>query len=337
MGNKYPLLMLLLSAFSQPLMADSHPDKGQAFTIPDKQLTMPAGWEAKPIQYSDSAKDADLVINFGQQTYPAMHELVKQYAKDNHLKIVVTSGTCGVSAGKLLQKSLDSGTFCCPPDSKDRLPGLEFHTIAISALAIFVNQKNPVHVITTDEARRILQGKIRNWSELDSGKKYNYTIRPQARLHCKQRPGHWTLILKDLQHFSPTLKEVGVIPDLVAKVGQEEDAVSIETPFMIGAYQKDPVKMLKLDGFAATDIDYVASGKYPFYRTYNMTTWSKGGKQRKEALKLINFLKGHLENNYHQYAMVPVSKLKKAGWKFKGDELIGEPDGSKLALIPPQH
>ncbi len=337
MEHKHFIMSFLLFLTMQPLMADTQNAKGKAFTNPEKQLKMPAGWDAKPIKYSDKIKDVDLVISFGQQTYPALHKLVEQYARDNKINIVIQSGTCGVSAGKLLRKSLDSGTFCCPPDSKDRLPGLEFHTLAISALAVFVNAKNPIDVITTDEARRVFQGKIRNWSELASGKPFENTIRPHARLHCKKRPGHWTLLLKSQEQFSPILKEVGVIPDLVAKVGQLDDAISIETPYMINLYKKDPVKMLKIDGFSPKDIDYVASGKYPFYRTYSMTTWSKGGKQKQLTNKLIKFLRSHIEENFHTYAMVPISKLKKAGWKFKGDELVAEPNGKKLAFYPPQN
>lgn len=337
MDYKPLMISILLTAVTQPLFADSNNAKGEAFTNPDVHLTMPAGWETNPIQYGKEAKDADLVISFGQQTYPALHKLVEQYGKDNNLKIIIQSGTCGVSAGKLLRKSLDSGTFCCPPGGKDRLPGLEFHTIAISGLAVFVNEKNPLDVITTAEARQIFQGKIRNWKELKGAGSFDNTIRPHARLHCKKRPGHWTLLLKSQEQFGPMLKEVGVIPDLVAKVGQLADSVSIETPYMIKAYQKDPVKILKIDGFSPADIDYVASGKYPFYRTYSMTSWNRDGGHKQQTMKLIRFLRDHIEKHYQEYAMVPVSKLKKAGWKFKGDELIAEPAGGKLAFYPPRH
>lgn len=328
------VLMLLLATTS---LADTEKLRGQAFSSPEAHLKMPAGWDTQPVKYPDKIKDADLVISFGQQTYPALHKLVMQYAKDNNIKIVIQSGTCGVSAGKILRKTLDSGTFCCPPSKRDRLPGLEFHTLAISALSVFVNQNNPVNSISKDEARKIFQGKIRKWSELSEAKSFDSTVRPHIRLHCKKRPGHWTLMIKNQEQFSPILKEVGVIPDLVAKVGQLEDSVSLETPYMINLYKKGPVKMLKIDGHSPTDINHVATGKYPFYRTYSMTTWSQGGKQKQNVMKLIKHLRNHIEQNYQKYSMVPVSKLKKAGWKFRGDELIAEPNGKNLAYYPPQH
>jgi len=337
MAYKLLIISSLLIAASQPVLADSPHDRGKAFVSPKHALKMPKGWESKPVEYDKKIKDADLVVSFGQQTYPALHRLVEQYGKQNNMKIVIQSGTCGVSAGKLLRKTVDSGTFCCPPGEKDRLPGLEFHTIAISSLAIFVNKQNPVDAISHQEARKIFQGKIRNWKELESGKSFDNTIRPHARLHCKKRPGHWTLLLKDQAQFSPILKEIGVIPDLVAKVGQVDESVSIETPFMIDSYKKGEIKMLKIDGHVPTDTDYVASGNYPFYRTYNMTTWSEAGKQRDKTLQLISFLRDHIEKNYTQYSLVPISKLKKAGWKFRENELVGEPTGKNLAFIPPQH
>lgn len=317
--------------------AASNSLRGDTFSNPANTLKMPPGWEAKGVDYGKKVAEADLVISFGQQTHPALHKITEQYARDNKLKIVIQSGTCGVSAGKLLRKAIDSGTFCCPPSVRDRLPGLEFHTIAISALSVFVNEKNPLDAITTKQARRIFKGKIRHWNELKTAKSLDNPIKTQARLHCKKRPGHWTLLLKNQEQFSPTLKEVGVIPDLIAKVGQLTDSISIETPFMINTYKKGPVKMLKIDGHSPSDIDYVASGKYPFYRTYSITTWGNGGKQRERAIKLISFLRQHIEKNAQQLSMVPVSKLKAAGWKFKGDELVAEPNGSKLAAVPPQH
>ncbi len=310
--------------------------RGNSFSDPHKLMAMPEGWASQATAYEKGLEDADLVVSFGQQTYPALHEEVERYAKQHGLKIVIQSGTCGISAGKLLHKNIDSGAFCCPPGETDRLPGLEYHTIAISAIAVFVNSKNPQDNVSTAEAQEIFHGKIRNWNDLAPKQSLNEPIATEARLHCKARPGHWTLLLSKQELFSPTLKEVGVIPDLVAKVGQEQNAVSIETPFMINTYSKPgTVKMLTLDGHAPTETSYVASGKYPFYRTYSLTTWGQGKAKREQTMQLITHLQNYIEQNHQRYGMVPVSMLKAAGWKFRGDELIGEPTGQSLALLPP--
>lgn len=300
-----------------------------------KFVSMPAEWAAQDVVHEEALRDADLVITLSQDTYPALHEEIDRYAQAHGLKIVMQSGTCGTSAGKLMRKHIDSGAFCCPPGDTDRLPGLEFHTLAITAVAILVNGQNPVDNISLEEARNIFRGKIRHWQELAPQQSLNEPISTTARLHCKTRPGHWTLLLAKQEYFSPTLKEVGVIPDLIAKVAQERNAISVETPFMVSQNSKPgEVKLLRIDGHAPTDIAYVASGKYPFYRTFNMTTWENGAK-REQTLKLIHHLRDYIEKNYQHQHVVPASMLRAAGWKFAGDELVGEPSGGKLAHHPP--
>lgn len=317
------------------LYADEDQLRGQPFLDNrNKVASMPADWVAKDIAFEESARDADLVITLNQDTYPILHDEVDRYAKANGLKIVMHSGTCGTSAGKLMHKNINSGAFCCPPGDMDRLPGLEFHTIAISAVAVIVNGKNPVDNISLDEARSIFRGKIRHWKDLENQQSLEPII-TTARLHCKNRPGHWTLLLSKQELFSPTLIEVGVIPDLVAKVAQERNVVSIETPGMVKEFSKPgTVKMLKINGHAPTDTAYVAYGKYPFYRTFNMTTWSNNSGKREQTMKLIEHLRQYIEENYESAGLVPVSMLKAAGWKFTGDELVGEPTGTSLTSSP---
>jgi len=330
-------ILLILIGFSFTVQAAQRDPNwcGSPFSHGVSGLPMTADWQAKTVTYPTDLADADLVVSFGQQTYPALKQVVADYAQAHNMKIVVQSGTCGISAGKLLRKKVNSGAFCCPPGDNDRLPGLEFHTIAISPIAIIVNRKNPLSNISTADAREVFKGRIANWSHLTDGK-WKHDILTVGRLHCKIRPGHWTLLLKKQELFSPRLTEVGVIPDLIAKVGQEAYAVSLETPFMMHEYDRHKqVKALNIDGHAVTDSDYVASGRYPFYRTYNLTTWSNGGDKREKTLALIQYLRGYIEQHYTDYNFVPVSKLRAAGWQFAGDELIAEPNSNTLAKLPP--
>lgn len=315
------------------IIAYSHsyaePVVGQAFSNPEHVAVMPDKWPNKPVTYDKAMKQADLVVSFGQQTYPALKNAVAEFAKQRNLNILVQSGTCGISAGKLLRKTIDAGVFCCPPGEDDRLPNLEFHTIAISPIAVIVHKDNPLNNIDINQAREIFQGKIHHWSKLTDD--FNKHIISFGRLHCKKRPGHWTLLLKDKTMFGPKLNEVGVIPDLIAKVDMLPNALSIETPYMVNRFSKlKNVKMLSINNHPVTDTDYVASGEYPLYRTYSITSWSNIPEARKQVLALVDYLKDHIEKHHAIYNFVPVSKLVKAGWKFKNGELVGEPDGSKL-------
>ena len=90
-----------------------------------------------------------------------------------------------------------------------------------------------------------------------------------------------------------------------------------------------PLRRALIDLNGDADVDnYVLTGKYPLYRSYTLTAWDKKSKTNLEAVKLIRYLQQHVEKIHKEISFIPVSRLKKAGWKFMGDELVGEPDTS---------
>lgn len=304
--------------------------QGPAFT--DHTYVKPKGkdWTDKKVVYDGKNKGADLVLSLGQQTYPALHTLVEEMAKKRGLKVKIEQGSCGKTAKKLKRKAVDVGAYCCPPMKGDRLPGLEFHTIGIAPIAFVTHPSNPVKNISSFEAQNIFRGEYAQWSEVPSAKKINFkgdTIQPVVRLHCKKRPGHWRHLLKNEDLMSPRLFEVGVIPDMVKQVASNKMAIGIETMFMLDVHKSQgELKALKIDGHHPTEEAYVLNGEYPIYRTYNLTTWKGEGKNYELARKFVQEIKEHIETSGDRYGFIPPSKLKKAGWKFKGDELVAEPD-----------
>jgi len=299
-----------------------------AFSDPDQIAPVPDDWADKPLQYDATSKDADLVVSLGQQSWPILHEIIVDYANTKNLNIVVKQGTCGITAGRLLKKSIDIGAYCCPPGENDRLPGVEFHSLGISPIALVVHPDNPLTNVTTKQAKEIFQGQLNRWTEIDTPQKgmLDRSIQPVARLHCKIRPGHWRLLLKNEDQFSPRLSEVGVIPDMISQVGRNPSAIGLEVPSMVEYHrEKGEVRMLKIDGHEATDLAYARSGKYPLFRSYHLTTWKQDSKANQRARELVTYLKAHIEKIYQDISFVPPSQLKAAGWKFRGDELVGKP------------
>lgn len=295
------------------------------FSDPSVLSIVSKSWRNKAFKHDDLHFDADLVVALGQQSYPIFHNLILEYAKKNQLKIAIKQGTCGITAGRLRRKSVDIGAFCCPPAKSDRLPGLKFHSLGISPIALIVHPDNPLENMSSKQARDVFKGVSTRWSQLDNKqeKKSQHIIKPIGRLHCKIRPGHWRGLLKNEDQFSPRLFEVGVIPDMISQVSRNTGSIGWEVPLMVSYHRKKGlVKMLKIDGHDATDLKYVLSGKYPLYRSYSLTTWNN---KNQTAKKLVRYLQQHIEKIHTEISYIPPSQLKRAGWRFLGDELIGEP------------
>jgi ABC-type phosphate transport system substrate-binding protein len=304
---------------------------GNSFITSYKTVEMPEDWIKNPIQYDKWAENADIAITLDQHLYPALLSIINTYARENRLKIAVKEGTCGISSGLLIRKSVDIGGFCCPPGEIDRLPGLRFHTVGIGALALLVHPDNPIDNVTLDQAQRIYQNKIMNWSELETAntqKPFNAPIKAIARLHCTERPGHWCSLLGNEDLFGPNIDVVGSIQDVMLQVYNNPGAIGAAETLYMADYrykQERLLKALKIDGISPRIPKNISSGRYPFYFTYNITTWEQDGVKNPAAHKLLDYIIKQAENIDSSLGIVPASDLRKAGWIFKGNELVGEP------------
>jgi phosphate transport system substrate-binding protein len=327
------LFVLLLAGPALPARAADAVLRGEAFSDPAYRAPMPPEWLKKPITHEPAAAKADIAVTLDQAIYPRLLPLIREYAAKHGLVIAVSEGTCGISAGMLSRKVVDIGGYCCPAGKEDRLPGLRFHTLGIDALAILANPANPIDSLTTRQVRDIYRGRIYRWSELktDAGAPGPaWPIRAIARLHCKLRPVHWRLILNSEKEFGPDVTEVGFIPDMISQVGAMRGSLGWEVLIMAQKYRNQgTVKTLKINGYAPTDLGAIASLRYPFYRVYNITTWEGPGLENPKAQKLVNYLLKEVETiDQTRYGFVPANRLRSAGWRFHGDELIGEPGKS---------
>jgi ABC-type phosphate transport system substrate-binding protein len=322
-------VLTLLAFLTQTAPTLAEGIAGSAFTDPAliwRQL--PPDWETQTVRAEPGASEADLAVTLDQQLYPMLLPLIQQYAAEHRVKVAVSNGTCGISAGLLSRKTVDIGGFCCPPSLADRLPGLRFHTLAVAAIALLVHPDNPLNDVSFGEAQQIFEGAISDWSTLrgDQNKGMAYPIRTIGRLHCKLRPGHWRLLLDSDDLFSPDLLEVGTIQDVIGAVTADPLAIGYETLWMMQRHKRvGKVKTLSLDGVRPDDRVALASGRYPLYRVYNVTTW-EGAAAKSLAQELVRYLEGQIDHLDPRFAMVPASLLRRHGWQFRKDELVGEPD-----------
>ncbi len=310
--------------------------KNNEFSDPDHIAKVGDDFLIRDIQYDKKVGNVDVVLSLGQQTYPALHKAVEEIARKQGITLNIQQGSCGATAKKLLKKSVDIGTYCCPPGKIDRLPGLEFHTIAITPIALTTHSSNSISNVSTSNARKIFRGEYVTWSEVPehqseldklSGKR----IQPVIRLHCKKRPGHWRALLDNQDEFSPRSQAVGTISDMIKQVSDNTNAIGYETPFMLKINRdQGDLKIISIDGNHPDNLDKLLKAEYPLYRTYNLTTWVSDNNKNEKAEKLLTAIKKHIEDNAAQYSFIPASQLRLSGWKFKKDELIGEPDGTPV-------
>ena len=90
--------------------------------------------------------------------------------------------------------------------------------------------------------------------------------------------------------------------------------------------QKRKLKPLRINGYSPEEQAHLISGDYPLYFTYNITTWERKENRNPHAQKLVEYILKHSDQIDPKVGIVPANILRKAGWKFKGNELIGEPD-----------
>ncbi len=322
-GSAIYLGVLFVIFISGSIVLAQETLKGKTFCDPGIQQTMSADWLSKPITYHESAGKVDLSIDLNQQLYPHLLPFVTEFEKENNIKIHITEGTCGKSSGKLGRKEVDIGGFCCPPGEIDRLPGLKFHTLGITPLAILVHPDNPLDNISLETARKIFQGDISSWKEINGS---DTSIQPISSLHCKKRPGHWQLLLANEDLFTPNLMEIGDMTDQISLISSTPNAIGYESLNVAERFKdRGIVKGLSLNGHNPRNLNPLLKGEYPIYRVFNLTTWEGAHLKKDLAQNLVKFLQSKIPLIQEKASIIPHLKLKETGWQFKQDELIGEP------------
>jgi|GEM_PF-537618 len=303
-------------------------EAGPAFSDPTQQVVMPEAWRHRPIRHAPWAAGAELAVTLDQHLFPLLRPAIAAFARDHHASIAVQNGTCGVSAGALSRKQVDIGGFCCPPGPQDRLPGLQFHTLGIAAIAVVVNRANPLRDVSLSQVRGLFSGRIYQWSRVtdaDGRRGADLPVHPITRLHCKERPGHWRLLLENEDRFGPRDIEVGTIGDMMRRIATDPAAIGFETLWNITRYRvAGRVRALSINGVSPRDGHALSQGRYPLYRTFDVTTWSDGN-AAPLAEALVRQLKMAVRNGPARYHVVPAAVLRSNGWRFRGDELVGAP------------
>lgn len=311
--------------------------RGPAFSDPRQLASMPEAWVKRPIEYEEGAKKekADVVITLDQQIFLMMGKQIAEYGKKKGINIVNQEGTCGISDGFMAKKRADLAGFCCAPDRQARLPGLKFYTLGVASKVFIVHPDNPVQNITLEQLRKVYQGEYTRWSEIAGmvGAP-DIPLHVVGRLHCKARPGHWRLLLDHENMYSPRMKSVANIPDVVTEVMANPGSIGYETLTNIDDNVKGQApKVLQLEGHDPRDLAAVATLRYPLYRTFELAIWEDKALRNPHVDDLVAFMLKEAEAMGAKHGFVPVSQMRQTGWLFYGDEVVGEPNQSLPPLV----
>jgi hypothetical protein len=117
---------------------------------------------------------------------------------------------------------------------------------------------------------------------------------------------------------------------MIRTIGENRAAIGYEVLWNIQRYgMEGKIKPLRINNGNPQAPGDVASLKYPFYRAYEITTWSKdSGVENSKAMELVAYILSHINRVDPKFEIIPADRLRTAGWIFSGNEVVGEPDHS---------
>ena len=217
----------------------------------------------------------------------------KEFEKHSRWEYLVTNGS-DITFKKLLDNDVDL-IFSAPPSKKQladaEAKGLKYEItpFAKEAFVFFVNSKNPIDNLTSQQIRDIYAGKITNWSQID--KRLSGKIKPFQR---NQGSGSQTMLEKIMGKtpIMPPLKEdrlggMGGIINDVANYRNYQEAIGFTFRyFSTEMFKNGEIKLLAIDGIAPT-VENIRNGSYPFIADCCIITV----KPRSEnVVKIVDFM-----------------------------------------------
>lgn len=185
--------------------------------------------------------------------------------------------------------------FSAPPSKKQiadaEAQGLKYEItpFAKEAFVFFVNSKNPVENLTSQQVRDIYSGKITDWSQIDSS--LSGKIKPFQR---NEGSGSQTMLQKIMGStpIMPPLKEDrlggmgGIINDVAGYRNYREALGFTFRYFSTEMFKNGEIKLLAIDGIAPT-VENIRNGTYPFIADCCIITVNP---RNENVRKIVDFL-----------------------------------------------
>jgi phosphate transport system substrate-binding protein len=185
--------------------------------------------------------------------------------------------------------------FSAPPskqqilDAKKKSLTYEIIPFAKEAFVFFVNKKNPINNLSSEQIRQIYSGKITNWSQID--KNFSGKIKPFQRNAGSGSQTMLEKIMKDTPIIKPLkedrLRDMGGIINDVAMYRNYQDAIGFSFRFFASEmFNNKEIKLLSIDGIAPT-VENIRNKSYPFIADCCVITVKK---RNENIQKIVDFL-----------------------------------------------
>jgi len=133
------------------------------------------------------------------------------------------------------------------------------------------------------------------------------------------------LTMLDIENSIITLDAMGCQKKIAEQIISFESVLTAQRFWQDVNVTKSKIKAIKINGYSPENVNHLLSGNYPLYRVFNLTTWEGSAVENSHAQDLVSYLVEKVEKT-RKDELLSAAKLKKAGWKFSDNELIGEPE-----------
>ena len=214
-------------------------------------------------------------INGAYALYPVYSGVVKalyprEPIENTRWKYLQTAGS-DATFNELLSGEVDL-IFSAPPskqqiaDARKRNLTYEITPYAKEAFVFFVNSRNPVENLTSDQIRKIYSGAITDWKQIDP--RFRGKIKPFQR---NEGSGSQTMLQKIMGStpIMPPMTEDrlggmgGIINDVAGYRNYSEAIGFTFRYFSTEMFRNGEIKLLSVDGIAPT-LENIRNGTYPF-------------------------------------------------------------------------
>jgi phosphate transport system substrate-binding protein len=175
------------------------------------------------------------------------------------------------------------------------------YPVAIDAIAVIVNKKNPIGNLSSDEIRKIFSGEITNWKEVGGSDMEIVVVnRDEA---SGTREAFSKLLMKESEFTKKAVIQPG---------NGQVKAIVEGTPGAIGylslGYVTESVKTVALDGVKPS-IETLKSGDYPLQRTLYYLTKGNPGKLAQDFISFV--LSERIQEEIIGKEFIPVKEMKR--------------------------